>query len=110
MSRMIKLNTVWLLPVLLLMLGTSVKGFPFSSDVVIGKIVPLEGLVVVKRKSKGITVKPPAMIIYRGDNVLTNATGKARILLTGGNEVYVGPSSTLYLTKTFKAATTTSTT
>ncbi|MBT4268527.1 MAG: FecR domain-containing protein [Deltaproteobacteria bacterium] len=103
MSHKIRFNTLWLIPVLLVMFVTTASGFPFSSDVVIGKIVPLAGLVVVKRKSKGMTVKPPAMIIYRGDNVLTNETGKARILLTGGNEVFVGPSSTLYLNKSFQS-------
>lgn len=91
------------MPILLILCGTTAKAFPFSTDVVIGKIVPLEGLVVVRRKSEGITVKPPAMIIYRGDNVLTNDRGKARILLTGGNEVFVGPSSNLYLNKSFQS-------
>jgi len=94
---------VWLIAVLLLLCGSNANAFPFSSDIVIGKIVPLEGLVVVRRKSEGITVKPPSMIIFRGDDILTDEKGKARILLTGGNEVYVGPSSTLYLDKNFQS-------
>ncbi len=62
MSHKMKINYLWLMPILLILCGTTAKAFPFSTDVVIGKIVPLEGLVVVRRKSEGITVKPPAMI------------------------------------------------
>jgi len=90
------------MPFLLILLVSNANGFSLSSGIAIGKIVPLEGLIVVRRKTQGITVKPPAMKIYRGDEVLTNENGKARILLTGGNEVFVGPSSTLILNKSFQ--------
>ncbi|MFH2129174.1 MAG: FecR domain-containing protein [bacterium] len=100
----LKLGPRWLIPLILLLLfGPIARGFPFPSGHAIGKIVPLEGLVVVRRQSEGITVKPPAMILHQGDDVLTNETGSARILLSGGNEVFVGPSSTLYLNKTFQS-------
>ncbi len=102
MVHQIKYKRMWLMPFLLILLVSNASGFSLSSGIAIGKIVPLEGLIVVRRKTQGITVKPPAMKIYRGDEVLTNENGKARILLTGGNEVFVGPSSTLLLNKSFQ--------
>ncbi len=102
MVHQTKYSCLWIIPVLILLLGSNASGFTLRSNIKIGKIVPLEGLVVVRRKMEGITVKPPAIIVYQGDEVLTNEKGKARILLTGGNEVFVGPSSTLYLNKHFR--------
>lgn len=102
MFQWIRCRSIWVIPAFMLLFAGNADGFSLKTSTRIGKIVPLEGMVVVRRKTVGITVKPPAMIVYRGDEVLTNAKGKARILLTGGNEVFVGPSSTLYLNKHFQ--------
>ena len=82
-----------------LLMGWSVSAQPFISSRSIGKIKLIQPLVVVRRKGEGISVKDSDLILYTGDDVLTSDSGKAHIMLSGGNEIFVAPSSTLYLTK-----------
>lgn len=72
---------------------------PVSSSIRIGKIVAQEGLVIVRRKTRAITVDQSGTSLYREDEVLTNEKGKAKMLLSGGNEIFVAPNSNLLLTK-----------
>jgi len=102
MRRYLFRRIFWLISIGLLLFPAGAGAFSLKTSTIIGKVVPLEGLVVIRRKTVGITVKPPAETVYRGDEVLTNEVGKARILLTGGNEVFIGPSSTLLLNKHFE--------
>ncbi len=104
MTNKMQLKYLWLIPVLLLMFGTIAKRSgvaatisPPSLGVGIGKILPMGGLVVIRRNKKNLTVKPPALDIFQGDAIISNAKGRARILFPGGNEVFVAPSSKIHI-------------
>ncbi len=104
MSNKMKLKYLWLIPAMLMMFGTiairsgvAATKSPPSSGVAIGKILPMEGLVVIRRNKKNVTVKPPAMDIFQGDAIISNVKGRARILFPGGNEIFVAPSSKIHI-------------
>ena len=87
----------WL--VLLFTVIVSANAFGASPSERIGKIVTKTTPVHVIRKGKKLTVGTLGMVIRQGDEAVTGSTGKARILLEGGNMIYLGPSSNLKLTK-----------
>ncbi|MBT6498665.1 MAG: FecR domain-containing protein [Deltaproteobacteria bacterium] len=56
---------------------------------------------MIRRKGETLDVKKPYTILKREDTVLTNEKGKARIELTRGAEIFVTPSSNIYVTRHF---------
>ncbi|MBT4266580.1 MAG: FecR domain-containing protein [Deltaproteobacteria bacterium] len=72
-----------------------------SSAEGIGRISAIHQMVLIRRKGETLDVKKPYTILKREDTVLTNEKGKARIELTRGAEIFVTPSSNIYVTRHF---------
>lgn len=72
--------------------------FSFSKSLlatVIGKVVPTEPTVIVQRDGGDRTIGLQGTIIQDGDVVYTDKTGTAKIMLFGGNVLFLSPSTTL---------------
>lgn len=93
----------YLIFIFIFVLESSLIAQPFFASREIGKILVEEPMVVVKRGDKAIEVKGLSMKLRQNDEVLTNEKGKASLLLSGGNKIYLAPLSDLYLTKTVMA-------
>lgn len=65
----------------------------------IGKILLKQPTVKILRDGKEIVLKEDGVMAKRGDQVITDKYGQAHILLSGGNKVYIAPSSNLLLSK-----------
>lgn len=97
-----KLHTkVLLLPVLmvsfLLLASSYASGFPNSQGV--GKITINSKNAHIIRDGQKKSIGSFGLIVHNGDEIITDSTGKATIVLDGGNNIYLGPASKMTLTK-----------
>jgi len=71
--------------------------FAFGSKENVGKIVVIAEKAHVVRNGKKILIGGFGLILKKGDQVVTNSSGKAHIILEEVNDVFLGPSSKLTL-------------
>jgi|APSaa5957512622_1039677.scaffolds.fasta_scaffold27516_2 hypothetical protein len=82
-----------------LMFIVPVTCFAFGSIENVGKIVVKAEKAYVMRNGKQIPIGGFGLILKKGDQVVTNASGKAHIILEEVNDIFLGPSSKLTLDK-----------
>jgi hypothetical protein len=73
--------------------------FAFGSANNVGKIVVKAEMAYVLREGKKLSVGGFGLVLKKGDQVVTNKSGKAHLILDDVNDVYLGPSSKLTLDK-----------
>ncbi|MGK5093723.1 FecR family protein [Deltaproteobacteria bacterium TL4] len=67
----------------------------------IGKVMVKQQTVTVVRDGKETTVGSLGFLLEKGDVIQTGDEGKAQIVLTSGDAVFMGPSTKLIVTETF---------
>ncbi len=87
------------LTLLLLMVPFHIFALGLGSDDSVGTVSVKSRPVWVVREGKQLSVGSFGLKIKSGDIVKTGATGKARLELTNGNNIYVAPSSEIKLTE-----------
>lgn len=95
-----KINVKYL-PILLLGLLCFIPTtcFAFGSANNVGKVVVKAESAHVLRNGKKLSIGAFGLILKKGDQVVTNPSGKAHLMLDEANDVYLGPSSKLTLDK-----------